>query len=74
MECLFYLLRGKTNKEVAKQLHLSPRTIEQYVEQLKNKFVCDKKSELIEFAVNKGYMNIIPSSLLNLRLSEGPCI
>jgi DNA-binding CsgD family transcriptional regulator len=74
MECLFYLLRGKTNKEVAKQLHLSPRTVEQYVEQLKNKFGCDKKSELIEFAVNKGYMNIIPSNLLNLRLSKGPCI
>lgn len=65
MDCLFYLLRGKSSKQTAAILKISFRTVEQYIEQVKNKFQCETKSDLIELAIGKGYMNIIPSCLLN---------
>ena len=70
MDCLFYLLRGKSSKQTAAILKISHRTVEQYLEQLKNKFTCETKADLIELAISKGYMNIIPSSLLNQHSSR----
>lgn len=71
LECLFFLIRGKTTKSIAKYLNLSPRTVESYIEQIKFKLGCVKKEELIEMAIYKGYMNILPWSLLRgLNLSS----
>lgn len=64
MECLFYVLRGKTLKEIAIMLQLSRRTIETYFENIKNKFGCTNKTELLVQAISKGYMNIIPDNLI----------
>jgi DNA-binding CsgD family transcriptional regulator len=63
-ECMFFLLRGKTAKDIAKILNLSPRTIEDHIDQIKLKLNCTTKSELLEKAIAYGYMNIIPKSLL----------
>ncbi len=70
MECLFYLLRGKTVKTIAKILHLSPRTVESYVERIKYKFQCLSKSELLEKAIIQGYMNVLPQSILSLPFTD----
>lgn len=40
--------RGKTLKEVAKDLSLSPRTVETYFDSAKHKLGCKTKSELIQ--------------------------
>ncbi|MEO8402218.1 MAG: helix-turn-helix transcriptional regulator [Gammaproteobacteria bacterium] len=40
--CLFYLVRGKTSKEISEKLYLSTRTIEQYTDNIKVKFNCKK--------------------------------
>ena len=63
-EILFFLLRGKTSKEIAKLLLLSPRTIETHIEEIKKKIKCTNKSELIEKAIANGFMNIIPKGIL----------
>lgn len=63
-ECMFFLLRGKTSKEIAKILNLSFRTIEGYIAQIKYKLNCSTKSEIIEKAITDGYINIIPNTLL----------
>lgn len=63
-ECLFYLLRGKTAKEIAQVFKLSPKTIEYHMEQIKNKFSVQSKSELIEKAIEEGYFFNIPESLI----------
>ncbi len=65
-ECLFFLLRGKTAKQIAKILNLSFRTVEEYIEQMKIKLNCSTKSELINKAIAEGYMNIIPGTLLEM--------
>lgn len=44
-----HTLKGKTAKEIASVLHLSPRTVENYLAAIKNKVGVSKKSELIEF-------------------------
>jgi DNA-binding CsgD family transcriptional regulator len=64
MECLFYLLRGKSNKQIAVVLDLSPRTVESYIDQVKAKMRCNTRSELIEKAIHEGMLNIIPKRFL----------
>ncbi len=45
--CARLLLNGKTAKEIALSLNLSHRTVEHYIETIKNKFNCYSKAELI---------------------------
>ncbi|MCK4870980.1 MAG: helix-turn-helix transcriptional regulator, partial [Gammaproteobacteria bacterium] len=47
IECLTYLLAGYTAKEIAQILGLSFRTVESYVEIIKQKHGCPNKKELI---------------------------
>ncbi len=62
-ECLFYLLRGKTAKGIGQILGISGKTVENYVEKLKLKFSCFRKSDLISKSIEMGYMNIIPEKI-----------
>lgn len=47
-QCLYHLARGKTAKQIANILGLSPRTIEHYLENIKKKMKVRSKSELLE--------------------------
>lgn len=62
-ECLFFLIRGKTTKEVSNILAISPRTVETHIEHIKIKFNCSKKSDLISKAIENGYFHIIPDTI-----------
>lgn len=57
-ECLYYLVRGMTIKQIAKALNLSDRTVESYLEDLKVKLNCLNKSDLIAKAIEMGFGNI----------------
>jgi len=69
LEVLFYLLRGKTAKEMAKILGISFRTVEFHVNSIKNKMQCNTKNAVIEKAINSGLINLIPSSIFQKSLS-----
>lgn len=56
-ECLYHLVRGLTAKQIAKVLGLSNRTVEFYLENLKEKFNCSNKSDLITKAFEMGFGN-----------------
>lgn len=56
-QCISLLLQGKTNNQVAEALKLSPRTIESYIENIKNKLGCNSKSMLIEKILDLGLVN-----------------
>lgn len=47
-ECLEYSTKGYTAKQIAKKLQISPRTVEEYLNQLKIKFNVSNKQELIQ--------------------------
>lgn len=49
-ECLYWNAKEKTAKQIGKILSLSPRTVEEYLCNLKNKLGCRSKFELIEVA------------------------
>lgn len=46
-ECLYYLVKGMSAKEIAYALKLSPRTVEHYLETVKAKLNCHSRSQLI---------------------------
>jgi DNA-binding CsgD family transcriptional regulator len=50
-QCVFYLLKGCTIKDVAKQLKLSPRTVEFYVKNMRLKTGADSKTSLIDIII-----------------------
>lgn len=68
-EVLFYIIRGKTVKQTARYLNLSPRTIEQHLVQLKYKFNASNKHEVIDKAISAGFLNTIPESVFKTQLS-----
>lgn len=68
-ECLFFLIFGKTYKEIAEIQAVAPRTIIDHIERLKFKLRCNTKSELISRAIELGYNYQIPASLLTNQLS-----
>ena len=63
IEVLFWLLRGKSSKQIGLLLSISYRTVESRIINIKNKMACDKKDEVIEKAIRYGYFNILPSLL-----------
>lgn len=64
-ECLFFIIMGKTAKIIAKILDISPRTAEEHIDQLKCKFRCSSKNELIEIAIANGFLETINSTIEN---------
>jgi DNA-binding CsgD family transcriptional regulator len=56
-ECLFFMTRGKTAKEIGKMLGCSHRTIETHIDHIKSKFQCSTKGELIEKAFENGFLD-----------------
>lgn len=74
-ECLFYLTRGKSIKQIAKRLGISPRTVESHLDTIKNKLQCDSKSELIEKVIDSGFLYSVPKRLFRtiFNISNSSC-
>jgi DNA-binding CsgD family transcriptional regulator len=56
-DCLYYLAKGMTLKEIGTILNLSPRTIGHYLEAVKVKLGCFSRSQLVEKALTIGIPN-----------------
>lgn len=67
-ECLFHLLRGRSSKTIASILGISSRTVEAHIDGLRFKFRCSYRTELVEKAIEMGFLHYIPESFLNSSL------
>ena len=65
-ECLALLIRGKTYKEIAYMLGISNRVVEDHIHAIKYKLGCYSKSQLIEKAIDSGFLFHVPETLLGL--------
>jgi len=72
IECLFLLIRGKSAKEMGKFLSISPRTVEVYIENIKQKMHASTRSEIIDKAEKAGMLTIIPKNTICMSLYKNP--
>jgi DNA-binding NarL/FixJ family response regulator len=56
-DCMLQMWRGKSIDGIAKHTHLSPRTVEYYVKNIKKKVGCRTKFELIELVIDSEFLN-----------------
>lgn len=69
-ECLFYLIRGKSCHDIANILEISQRTVETHLNEIKHKFKCHTKADVIEKAIDTGMLYSIPRGLLKASFSQ----
>jgi DNA-binding CsgD family transcriptional regulator len=62
--CLFFLLRGRTNKEISNILGLSSRTVESYINEIKLKMKCLTKGHIVAKSLEEELFNIIPENFI----------
>ncbi len=62
LDCVYYLVKGMTFKQIGKELNLSPRTVEHYIENIKVKFDCFSRFDLITKALQ---LPVIKEKLLS---------
>lgn len=55
--CLYYLVQGMTTKQIAKQLGISPKTVEYHFCAVKAKLHCSTRLELFTRALELGFVN-----------------
>jgi len=68
-EMLFFLLRIRSLKGLSRVLDVSMHRVEREVESLMYKFGVTSKRELMDTAMQQGYLNQIPATLFNQQLS-----
>jgi len=64
--CVFLLLRGKKPKEIAYILGISVRTVESYINTIKHKLRCYSQSQIVEKALDMGFLYYIPQDVLKI--------
>lgn len=62
-ECLYYLLQGYPLKKIASFTNLTYRTVECYLNRVKEKFECRTLQALILKAIEYGFQNRVPNGL-----------
>jgi len=63
-QVMYYLLLGMNSAQISEKLRLSQRTVQHYIENIKDKMGCTTTSQLIELATYLGFNTFIPESLL----------
>ncbi|MDF1759138.1 MAG: helix-turn-helix transcriptional regulator [Coxiellaceae bacterium] len=60
LQCFLYVVQGRTAKQIANELQLSKRTIEEYLSHMKQKLGLTYLSDAISYAFNGGLFHVSP--------------
>jgi DNA-binding CsgD family transcriptional regulator len=71
-QCLFFLMKGMSAKQTAYHLFLSQRTVETYLEQVRNKFNCRTKLELLSKLPKKEILEAYQKLNSKVSISSSP--
>lgn len=63
-EVLYFLMQFYSSTKIGELLHLSKRTVQHYIENIKRKLSCQSTQQVLEYCFMLGYQNEIPKSLL----------
>ena len=63
VECIVYLLRGKTAKKIGTILNISPKTVEEYIGLAKKKLNCYSRSQLFDKSFEIGLLTLVHTGL-----------
>lgn len=63
-QCLFYLLRGQSARQIGEKLCISKRTVETHIEFILSKMQCNSRAELIDKALKSGLLNTLKENLV----------
>ncbi len=55
-DCLYYLMKGMTAKQIGDMLGISYRTVQGHYDRLRQKFKCRNRSELLLQALRTSYV------------------
>ncbi|HEN3648017.1 TPA: helix-turn-helix transcriptional regulator, partial [Yersinia enterocolitica] len=61
-EVLFYILHSFSSKEIAKKLHLSPRSISNIIQNIYRKAGVSSKRQIVDYCYENKINNYIPQS------------
>lgn len=64
LQVLYLICYGSTNSQVAKRLHLSIRTVEYYIKNLRRKLLVDTKYELMRCVSATDFLSRIDETIL----------
>src|SRR3990167_6074379 len=67
-QCMAYSIKGFSNREIGRLLHLSPNTIHSYTKTLRIKLKCSSKTELIVKVCQSYFVNYIDELIDNNNL------
>lgn len=65
-DILFFTVKAKTAKQVARILNLSPRTVYSHLDNIKAKLNCRTKGELVDIAYQMGFSQELPQGIEKL--------
>ena len=60
VDCLYYTIQGHSAKFIGQELSISHRTVESYLQNIKNKLDYHTKNELIDIALEQGWVQFLP--------------
>lgn len=67
VDCVALLLQHLTNEEMARRLNLSPRTVEFYIKNMRQKLNCHSKIHLIDCIQKTSIMQLMEETLARLQ-------
>ncbi len=59
LDCMAFIANGRTAKEIGKLMKISNRTVEAHIYNIKNKLDCNRKSEIVDIALENRLNQII---------------
>lgn len=62
-ECVFWIMKGLTNKQTADKMELSSRTIEYYLRNVRTKLNCYSKAHLIRVLHKAHFLSVIEKQI-----------